>query len=168
MAQGAEGIIFDVRDNPGGYRTELVKILDDLLPEGPLFRSVSSLGIETTDESDENCVNLPMVVLVNGESYSAAEFFAAALSEYDWATVVGMPTCGKGYYQQTFRLSDGSAVGLSVGAYYTPKGVNLAETGGLVPDVEVPVDENTAAQIYAGLVAPMDDPQVLAALELLP
>lgn len=166
-AQGAKALIFDVRDNPGGYRTELVKVLDHLLPEGPLFRSVGTAGEESVDQSDANCLELPMAVLVNGESYSAAEFFAAALSEYDWATVVGTPTCGKGYYQNTIRLSDGSAVGLSVGAYYTPNGVSLAEVGGLTPDVIAEVDEETAALIYAGLVDPMEDPQVLAALEIL-
>lgn len=166
VAQGATALIFDVRDNPGGYRTELVKVLDRLLPEGVLFRSVSYNGWEDTDTSDDNCLELPMAVLVNGESYSAAEFFAAALREYDWATIVGTPTCGKGYYQQTFKLSDGSAVGLSVGAYCTPKGVNLAEAGGLIPDVEVAVDEELAANIYAGLVDPMEDPQILAAMEI--
>lgn len=164
--QGAVALIFDVRDNPGGYRSELVKVLDHLLPEGPLFRSVGSDGKEVVDESDENCLKIPMAVLVNSESYSAAEFFAAALSEYDWATVVGTPTCGKGYYQNTIRLSDGSAVGLSVGAYYTPNGVSLAEAGGLIPDITVEVDEETAANIYAGLVDPMDDPQILAAMEI--
>ena len=167
VEQGAVALIFDVRDNPGGYRTELVEILDYLLPEGPLFRSVSSSGVESTDRSDAACLELPMSVLVNGDSYSAAEFFAAALSEYDWATVVGTPTCGKGYYQNTFKLSDGSAVGLSVGAYYTPNGVSLAEEGGLIPDVEVAVDEETAARIYADLVKPMDDPQILAAIQAL-
>ena len=167
VGQGATALIFDVRDNPGGYRTELVKILDYLLPEGTLFRSVSYTGWEDADTSDKNCLRLPMAVLVNSESYSAAEFFAAALREYDWAQVVGMPTCGKGYYQQSFQLSDGSAVGLSVGAYYTPNGVNLAEAGGLIPDVEVAVDEETAANIYAGLVDPMEDPQILAAVESL-
>jgi len=166
VEQGARALIFDVRDNPGGYRTELVKILDYLLPAGTLFRSVSYTGWEDADTSDENCLELPMAVLVNGDSYSAAEFFAAALREYDWATVVGIPTCGKGYYQQTFKLSDGSAVGLSVGAYYTPNGVNLAEAGGLIPDAEIVVDEETAASIYAGLVEPEDDPQILAAMEI--
>jgi len=167
VGQGATALIFDVRDNPGGYRSELVKILDHLLPEGTLFRSVSYNGREDVDTSDAQCLELPMVVLVNSESYSAAEFFAAALREYDWAKIVGTPTCGKGYYQQTFKLSDGSAVGLSVGAYYTPNGVNLAEAGGLIPDVEVAVDEELAANIYAGLVAPMEDPQILEALEIL-
>lgn len=165
--RGAKGLIFDLRNNPGGYRDELVKILDYLLPEGPLFRSVSAAGEEAVDQSDAACLELPMAVLVNSESYSASEFFAAALHEYDWGIVVGTPTVGKGYYQNTIKLSDGSAVGLSVGAYYTPKGVSLAEVGGLVPDVTVEVDEQMAEKIYTGIIEPMDDPQVLAALQAL-
>ena len=164
--EGVRGLIFDVRNNPGGYRSELVEILDYLLPEGVLFRSISAAGNERVDQSDAQCLELPMVVLVNEESYSAAEFFAAALSEYEWATVVGMPTCGKSYYQNTIKLSDGSAVGLSVGVYYTPNGVNLTEVGGLAPDVTVEVDEEMFMKIYAGLVEPVDDPQVLAAMEI--
>ena len=110
---------------------------------------------------------IPMVVLINSGSYSAAEFFAAALEEYDWAVVVGEQTCGKGYFQNTIRLNDGSAVGLSVGKYFTPKGVSLAEVGGLTPEVLVPVDEQTAALIYGDMLAPEEDPQIQAALEAL-
>lgn len=141
MEQGAEQLVFDVRDNPGGYVHEMVALLDYLLPEGPLFRSVSYSGKEEVEESDANSLELPMVVLINGNTYSAAEFFAAALSEYDWAVTVGEPTCGKGYYQTTIELGDGSAVQLSTGAYTTPNGVNLTEAGGLTPDVEVTLTE---------------------------
>lgn len=167
LAQGATALVFDVRNNPGGYVTELNTILDYLLPEGDLFRSVSSNGAEEVDTSDAACLELPMAVLVNGDSYSAAEFFAAALQEYDWAAVVGEPTCGKGYFQNTFRFQDGSAVGLSVGQYYTPKGVSLAEVGGLTPDVLCPVDAQTAALIYSGILPPSEDPQVQAAIAAL-
>ena len=167
LAQGAEKLIFDVRYNPGGYKRELVKLLDELLPEGLLFRSEYYDGKITDDNSDANCLEIPMAVLVNGSSYSAAEFFAAALREYDWATVVGTQTCGKGYFQNTYALNDGSAVAISVGKYYTPKGVSLAEVGGLTPDVVVEVDEETAAAIYAGTLDPMEDPQILAAIEVL-
>ena len=156
--QGAQMLIFDVRDNPGGYVHEMVELLDYLLPEGPLFRSVSYNGKEELDESDAACLELPMAVLINGNTYSAAEFFAAALSEYEWATLVGEPTVGKGYYQVTIELGDGSAVQLSTGAYTTPNGVNLTEAGGLQPDV----------QVQPELVADfMEDPQILAALEVL-
>ncbi len=167
VKKGAKALIFDVRFNPGGYKTELVEVLDHLLPEGPLFRSVNYTGTESLDESDEKCVELPMAVLVNGYSYSAAEFFAAALVEYDWAVMVGEPTVGKGYFQQTIQLNDGSAVGLSVGKYFTPKGVSLAEEGGLEPEILVEIDQETRAKIYSGLLAPEEDPQIQAAVKAL-
>ena len=168
LAQGAEKLIFDVRFNPGGYVHELCTVLDHILPEGDLFRSVNYAGHESLETSDKNCIEgIPMAVLINGESYSAAEFFAAALREYEYAIVVGEPTTGKGYFQQTTVLNDGSAVGLSMGKYFTPKGVSLAEVGGLVPDVVVTVDEDTAVEIYAGTLDPMADPQVLAAIDAL-
>ena len=166
LEQGAQALIFDVRGNPGGYASELVKILDYLLPEGDLFRTVDYAGREHTDTSDESCLELPMAVLVNGDSYSAAEFFAAALREYDWAVIVGQKTCGKGYFQNTLPLSDGSAVGLSVGKYFTPNGVSLADVG-VTPDRVVEVDEQTRWKIYYGTLPIEEDIQLEAALELL-
>ena len=168
LAQGARALIFDVRFNPGGYAHELGAVLDHILPEGDLFRTVDYLGKEAVDTSDANCITgIPMAVLVNGDSYSAAEFFAAALREYGYAFVVGEPTVGKGYFQRTYELDDGSAVGLSGGKYFTPKGGSLAEEGGLIPDIEVSVTEDEAFGIYAGTLAPEEDPQILAALEAL-
>ncbi len=164
--QGATKLIFDVRFNPGGYKDELVEVLDYLLPEGVLFRSELYDGTTEEDHSDAACLKMPMVVLVNGDSYSAAEFFAAALREYEWATVVGQQTVGKGYFQTTYQLSDGSAVGLSVGKYYTPKGVSLANVG-ITPDQVVEVDDETAAKIYYNMLEPLEDPQILAAVEIL-
>lgn len=168
LSQGAEKLIFDVRFNPGGYVHELCAVLDYILPEGDLFRSVNYAGYESLETSDEKCIEgIPMAVLINGESYSAAEFFAAALREYDYAIVVGQNTTGKGYFQQTTVLNDGSAVGLSMGKYFTPKGVSLAEAGGLTPDVVMEVDEDVYMEIYAGTLDPMADPQILAAIEAL-
>jgi len=166
LGKGAESLIFDVRFNPGGYKHELVKILDYLLPEGPLFRSVDYSGKESVDKSDANCLEIPMVVLINGDSYSAAEFFAAALSEYGVAKLVGQPTTGKGHFQSSFPLSDGSAVVISIGKYCTPNGVSLTDVG-LTPDIPVDVDEETYAQIYYGTLEPKDDPQIQAAMEVL-
>ena len=166
LAQGATKLLLDVRNNPGGYKTELCKILDYLLPEGPLFRSEYYDGKQQVDESDAKCLDIPMAVLVNSQSISAAEFFAAALSEYEAATVVGQQTIGKGYFQQAYELSDGSAVGLSVGRYTTPKGVSLAGVG-ITPDVVVEVDEELFWQIYYGNVDWTEDPQVQAAVEVL-
>ena len=166
LNQGAEGLIFDVRNNPGGYKHELVAVLDYLLPEGPLFRSEDYLGNTSVDSSDAEHVDIPMAVLVNDSSFSAAEFFAAALDEYDAAVVVGQQTYGKGYFQTTIILNDGSAVGLSVGKYTTPKGVSLAGVG-ITPEIVVEVDADTELDIYTGLLAPEEDPQIRAAVEAL-
>lgn len=166
LQQGAESLIFDVRNNPGGYAHELVEVLDYLLPEGDLFRTVNYRGDEHVDKSGAGCLEIPMAVLVNGNSFSAAEFFAAALQEYEAAIVVGEKTTGKGYFQSTFKLNDGSAVALSIGKYYTPKGVSL-EGVGITPDVELILDEKTAVAVYYNQLEPMEDPQILAALDAL-
>ncbi len=151
--QGAQKLIFDVRDNPGGYAAEMVKILDYLLPEGKLFTTVDYTGAEHTDMSDAACLEMPMAVLVNGNSYSAAEFFAAAMAEYEAAVVVGDKTSGKGYFQNTFRLPDGSAVGLSIGKYYTPNGESLEKVG-ITPDVEIALGEDGEdVQLLAAMAA---------------
>ena len=166
MAGGAKRLIFDVRNNPGGYAHELVKVLDYLLPEGELFRAVGYDGKENVDYSDKKHLDIPMAVLVNGDSYSAAEFFAAALQEYDAAKVVGQQTSGKGYFQTTIHLNDGSAVALSVGKYYTPGGKSLADVG-VTPDQWIETDEDTEAEIYYGTLSPKKDPYIQAAVKLL-
>lgn len=163
---GAKKLIFDVRYNPGGYAHEMVELLDYLLPEGDLFRTVRFDGKENVDTSDENYLDMPMAVLVNANSYSAAEFFAAALQEYEAAVIVGEQTVGKGYFQAAFVLKDGSSLSLSIGEYYTPKGVNLAGIG-ITPDVEVEMTDEQKAGLYYGTLAPEDDPQLQAAMEAL-
>lgn len=152
IEQGAASLIFDVRSNGGGYVTEMCDLLDYLLPEGEIFVFVDHEGNETVTESDADCIKLPMAVLVNENSYSAAEFFAAALREYDAAAVVGMPTTGKNRSQSNWILADGSAVHISSKCYLTPNRVDLTQQGGLAPDVVVEYGEN--------------DPQLAAALEL--
>ncbi len=166
QADGAQCLIFDVRNNPGGYASELVKVLDYLLPEGDLFRTQRYDGKENVDMSGPDCLDIPMVVLVNASSYSAAEFFAAALQEYGAAQVVGEQTVGKGYYQVTYTLDDGSAVALSIGKYFTPKGVSLAGVG-VTPDVPQTLTEEDAAALYYGTLAPEDDPNIQEAIKLL-
>ena len=109
---------------------------------------------------------IPMAVLINGDSYSASEFFAAALSEYDAAMLVGEKTFGKGHFQSSFTLNDGSAMVLSIGKYTTPKGVSLVGTG-LAPDITVEVDDDTAYLIYVGTLDPAEDPQLQAAIAAL-
>lgn len=150
MEQGATALIFDMRDNPGGYVSELTELLDYLLPEGPIFCSGTRLGPKHVTQSDADCVDVPMAVLVNADTYSAAELFAAQLRESVGAPVVGQPTCGKGYSQQTFRLPGGRALNLSTKTYYTGSGVSLIGVG-ITPDAVVEQTGSGDAQLEAAL-----------------
>ncbi len=141
LSQGATSLIFDMRDNPGGYLSELLDLLDYLLPEGDIFQSGDSSGPTRVTTTDEDCVDVPMAVLVNGNTYSAAELFAAQLQESVGASIVGEATYGKGYSQQVFELLGGRALNLSTKTYYTGSGVSLIGTG-VTLDVEVILDED--------------------------
>ena len=122
--------------------------------------------VALVNRSDAACLEIPIAVLVNDGSYSAAEFFAAALREYDAAVVVGEHTSGKGHFQYTYELSDGSAVALSTGKYFTPNGLSL-EGVGIEPDVPVAVTDEQYSGIYYDQLTPEEDPQIQAALEAL-
>ena len=164
--QGAKGFVFDVRNNPGGYLKMMCNILDTLLPEGIVITTVDKAGGETPYTSDADCLDMPLVVVTNEYSISAAEFFAAALQEYGVAEVVGQKTSGKGYSQQTFKLGDGSSLHISTTRYYTPKGNSLAETG-VTPDqlVEMPLEDTYA--LASGKLEQADDEQLQAAIQTL-
>lgn len=154
VAEGATAFIFDVRNNPGGLLSELVSLLDYLLPDGDLFISVDKQGNETVKTSDKICLSSKMAVLVNANTYSAAEFFAAALQEYDWATIVGEHTTGKARSQITLELSNGGAVHISTHKYLTPDRVDLSEAGGIKPDIEaVNTNEDPQVQLNAAINA---------------
>lgn len=164
LADGAQSLVLDVRHNGGGRVKEMSEMLDPLLPEGTIMTLRTKSGSETVYESDAEMIDQPIVVLVDDQSISAAEFFAAALQEYDRATLVGTHTTGKGRAQQTFELSDGSALNLSVEEYFTPKGNNLAGVG-IAPDVEVALSDAQLADFY--FLAPDEDPQLQKAVEIL-
>lgn len=137
QSQGATGLIFDVRNNPGGLLDGVAKVLDFLLPEGDIVSVTDSKGnTEVLYESDENSVDMPMVVLVDGNTASAAELFSAALRDYNKAELVGVNTFGKGIMQTAYSLSDGSAINLTTHYYNPPSGVNFHGVG-LKPDYEV-------------------------------
>ena len=164
LDEGAQSLVFDVRSNPGGQVSELTELLDFLLPEGTIFIRADKKGHEDIETSDADCVDVPMSVIVNGESYSAAEYFAAALREYDWAAIVGEATTGKSRSQITLALSDGSAVHISKYSYLTPQRVDLYAAGGLVPDVAVTLTEEERELFETGWLEIEDDPQVQAAI----
>lgn len=166
QAQGAQALVFDLRNNPGGYVTELTAILDYLLPEGTIFISRTNDGEETVYTSDAACIDLPMAVLVNADSYSAAEFFAAELREAAGAVVAGEQTSGKGYSQMLFTLADGSAISLSTARYYTGSGVSLIGTG-VTPDPLVELSQEDQQRLLTGTLPPEEDPQLQGALESL-
>ena len=159
LEQGAESLLIDLRGDPGGYVSELEQILDYLLPEGPVFTHKPRWWFKSVYVSDENCVDLPMAVLVNQHSYSAAELLAAQLRESVDAPIVGERTSGKGYSQLTFPLANGGGAGLSTAAYCTGSGHSLIGEG-IVPDVELSLPEGAA-------LGGEDDVQLKAALELL-
>ncbi|MDR0381840.1 MAG: S41 family peptidase [Oscillospiraceae bacterium] len=147
QSAGVRALIFDVRFNPGGQLDVMRPMLDMLLPEGTLITLRGKDGSEHVFTSEPGEVDLPMAVLVNGHSYSAAEFFAAALREYDKAVVVGEPTTGKGYAQRTIPLEDQSALILSIVEYFTPQGHSLSGVG-LTPDDVVVLSEEENRNFY--------------------
>ncbi len=159
VEQGAASLIVDVRNDPGGYVSELQKILDYLLPEGPVFTHKARWWVKSVYQSDADCVDLPMAVLVNADTYSAAELLAAQLRESIGAPVVGEPTSGKGYSQVTFPLLNGGGVGLSTATYCTGGGRSLIGEG-IAPDVELSLNEGAA-------LGGEDDDQLQAAIDLL-
>lgn len=162
LADGAQSLVIDVRHNGGGRVKEMSEALDPLLPEGTIMTLRTKDGDETVYSSDADMIDLPIAVLIDDQSISAAEFFAAALQEYDRATLVGTHTTGKGRAQQTFELSDGSAVNLSIEEYFTPNGNSLADVG-IAPDIEVTLTEEQQADFY--FLTPEDDPQLQKAVE---
>ncbi len=157
-----KALIFDVRNNPGGALTSLVGCLDALLPEVEIISEEDKLGERTVFKSDAKEVSLPMAVLVNEHSISAAEFFAASLQEHGKATVIGMPTTGKGCAQVPIELKDGSGIMLSTQKYYTSKGKSLAETGGIIPDQQVELTQEEKARFYK--LTQAEDRQLQAAI----
>lgn len=165
-AQGAQMLVFDVRGNGGGYVTELVEILDYLLPEDEVFRKTPRWGKEEISTSDESCIDLPFAVLVDRNSYSAAELFAAQLRESAGAVIVGEVTSGKGYSQRLYHLLNGGGIGLSGSTYRTGDGVSLIGTG-IVPDSELSLSTEQEAYRAAGVLESGEDPQLQEAIRLL-
>jgi carboxyl-terminal processing protease len=140
-SNSVKALIFDVRDNVGGLVTSLEKCVDPLLPEGVIANAVyKDNHEETLVYSDESEIEIPMVVLVNGNTASAAELFAASLKDFDKADIVGEQTFGKGVMQSVYKLDDGSAVSVTVAEYKTT--VSDCYNGiGIAPDHIVPTSD---------------------------
>ncbi len=173
-AQGMKGLVLDLRSNPGGLLNSAVDIADYLLPDNFTRYEKGdgkTLVVYTADKngkgehysaSDGHQVDLPIAVLVNGDSASASEVLTGALKDYNWATVVGTTSYGKGIVQSLIPLGDGSAIKITVAHYYTPSGFDLHGKG-IEPDVKVELDEELKTQVT---VKPEDDNQVQEAVRV--
>lgn len=136
QSQDMKSMIVDVRSNPGGLITSVVDILDQILPEGTVVYTEDKYGKRENYTSDSNCLKLPIAVLVNENSASASEIFAGAIKDYNYGTLIGVKTFGKGIVQTVYPLEDGDAIKITTAKYYTPNG-NYIHKVGITPDIEV-------------------------------
>ena len=139
-SQGMEKVIFDLRDNGGGLLTSVCSMLDRILPEELLVYTIDKDGNREEEwAQNPDQIDLPMVVLVNGNTASASEIFAGTLKDYDKAEIIGTTTFGKGIVQTIIPLNDGSALKLTTSEYYTPEGICIHGKG-IEPDMTVEYD----------------------------
>lgn len=139
--QGAKGIVIDLRDNPGGYLNTVVKVLDRLLPEGTLVYTEDKYGRRETWSSDANCIDLPISVVVNGNTASAAEIFAGAVQDFGYGPVVGTRTYGKGVVQVVIPIqTTGAGLKLTTSQYFTPNGRTI-DRNGIYPDHYIDIQQ---------------------------
>lgn len=163
QGQGMASMIVDLRDNPGGVLQSVCDMLDKILPEGLLVYTEDKYKKRTNYESDADCMNIPLAVLINGNSASASEIFAGAIKDYGYGTLIGTTTFGKGIVQTIIPLNDGSAIKLTMAKYFTPKGNYIHEVG-ISPDIELEYEYlNNEDETYD----PLHDNQVQKALDVL-
>lgn len=137
QGQGMTAMIVDLRNNGGGMLTAVTQMLDDILPEGLTVYMQDKYGNrQDFSSSADTVMNYPMAVLVNQYSASASEIFAGAIRDYNYGTLIGTTTYGKGVVQNTIELPEGDAVKLTIAKYFTPKGENIQGTG-IEPDISL-------------------------------
>ena len=161
--QGMESLVIDLRNNGGGSVDAVSKIADELLPEGPIVFTEYKDGERVERSSDAACVELPMAVLMNGNSASASEILAGALQDYGAAKIVGTQSYGKGIVQSIIDLQDGTALKITTAKYYTPNGNNIHEIG-ITPDVEIDLSEEAKTMVEIPFE---EDTQLQKAIEVL-
>lgn len=160
QSQGMTKLIVDLRGNPGGLLDQVVDMLDYILPDGLVLYTEDKYGKKEEYYSDgSHELKIPMVVLVNENSASASEVFTATFRDFEWGTVVGKTTFGKGIVQNVLPLGDGTAVKITTQHYYPPSGYDLHKVG-IKPDLEV--DLNEGAKIGTD-----SDNQLSAAIDIL-
>lgn len=162
--EGMKRLIIDLRNNPGGELSAVVSMVDYILKDGEKILTVANnKGTEKVYNSEDgHSLEIPMVVLVNGNSASASEVFTGAMKDHNAAAIVGTNTFGKGIVQTLMKLSDGSAVKITTDHYYTPNGNDIHEKG-IAPDVEVELDEEASNEV---VVSEEKDNQLQKAIEV--
>jgi carboxyl-terminal processing protease len=143
--KGVKGLVIDLRNNPGGMMDQCIQVADMLLPEAMITYTKDKNGQEETYNSDEHCTDLPFVLLVNGNSASAAEIVAAAVKD-NGGKLVGEKTFGKGVIQGTIDLQDGSAMSLTIMEYFSPDG-NKIHKKGVAPSHKVVLTEDAKTDV---------------------
>lgn len=132
---GMKGLVIDIRSNPGGLLNVVVDMLDEILPDGLIVYTEDKYGNrQEYNGSNPDVIDVPLAVLVNGESASASEIFAGAVQDYGAGTIIGTQTFGKGIVQTIRRMSDGSAIKYTIAKYFTPKGQDI-HGHGVTPDI---------------------------------
>jgi carboxyl-terminal processing protease len=165
LAEGVDGVIIDLRDNPGGLLDSVVNMCDYIMGEGTIVtvKDRDDNVIQEYTSSADSEVDIPMVVLVNGNSASASEIFTGAMKDTGKAEIVGTTTYGKGIVQSVIPLSDGSAIKLTIAKYFTPAGNDIHKTG-IEPDYVVELKDG---RLNAVNLDREDDLQLQKAEELL-
>lgn len=167
IQQGAVGLVIDLRDNPGGKVSAAASVLDTLLPAGNTVSYRDKSGKVTVEyTSNSNEVNLPVSVLVNHETYGAAEIFAADIRDFKKGLVVGQETAGYGVRDEAVPLSDGSAILISDAEYLTAGGKTFNSVG-INPDITKDLSEEQQSQLKRNLLVMRDDPQIQAGVTAL-
>lgn len=161
---GAKKLIFDLRGNPGGSLDEVLAALDYLLPEGDIVSYNDLSGKKQVERSDAAFLDMPMAIICDGSTVSAAELFTAAMKDYKAAVIVGETTFGKGIMQYVRTLKDGSAISVTTSYYYPPSGVNYHQKG-VEPDHTVKETRPHGKDYYLDPIN--NDDQVKKAYELL-
>ena len=161
---GVSALVVDVRSNPGGLLTDVVDICDMLLPEGLIVYTEDRGGAREEFYADGEYWDVPMAVLVNGDSASASEIFAAAVQDSGRGVIVGETTFGKGLVQTLYSFAEGDGVQITTSAYYTPSGKSIHGQG-VTPDIEVALAADASVIYHAPDAA--NDAQLRAALDAL-
>ncbi|MCL2406388.1 MAG: S41 family peptidase [Defluviitaleaceae bacterium] len=163
-AEGMEGLIIDLRNNPGGLLQQVLQIADWLVPRGTIVYTEDRNGVQRPVRSTANFLDIPIVVLINEGSASASEILAGALRDHDRATLVGMNSFGKGLVQNLLPMPDGSAIRITVEQYFTPNGTVINGIG-LAPDYEIEMDIELTIRLSQLTLE--EDVQLSKALEVL-